>query len=113
MDSTHPQRILACIPAHNEAKKIGDIINKAKKYVTDVIVYDDGSDDNTNEVAKAAGAAVIRSPRNKGYGVAIKALFEVAREQKADVMVTLDSDGQHGNSALLRSSAVIPFSPLR
>lgn len=95
MDSTYPQRILACIPAYNEAKKIGEIINKAKKYVTDVLVYDDGSDDNTDEVAKAAGAVVIRSPRNKGYGVAIKALFEAAREEKADVMVTLDSDGQH------------------
>ncbi len=95
MDPTYPKRIFACIPAYNEAKKIGEIISKAKQYVSDVIVYDDGSNDNTDKVAKAAGAVVIRSPRNKGYGIAIKALFEAAREEKADVMVTLDSDGQH------------------
>ena len=51
--------------------------------------------DNTNEVAKVAGAIVIKSPKNKGYGIAIKTFFETARERNADIMVTLDSDGQH------------------
>ena len=60
-----------------------------------IIVYDDGSTDDTYEVAKSAGATVIRNPENKGYGVAIRSLFQAAREQDADVMVTLDSDGQH------------------
>ena len=69
MDSTYPKRILACIPAHNEAKKIGEIINKAKKYVTDVLVYDDGSDDNTDEVAKgwqALSSSEAREIRDMG-----------------------------------------------
>jgi glycosyltransferase involved in cell wall biosynthesis len=89
-------RILVCIPAYNESNTIGDIVMKAKKYASEIIVYDDGSTDNTYDVAKAAGADnVVRNPRNSGYGVAIRTLFQAARERNADVMVTLDSDGQH------------------
>src|SRR5919106_3949498 len=87
---------LVCIPAYNEAKTIGDVVRKAKKYAQYVIVYDDGSTDDTYVVAKSSGAdQVIRSTENKGYGVAIRALFQAAREKDADLMVTLDSDGQH------------------
>ena len=46
-------------------------------------------------LAKGAGATVIKSPKNTGYGAAIRALFQAAKEQNADIMVTLDSDGQH------------------
>ena len=81
--------------AFNEAKTITEIVEKAKKYAAEVVVYDDGSIDNTSEVARASGAMVLSSSRNKGYGVAIRALFQIAREKNADVMVTLDSDGQH------------------
>jgi glycosyltransferase involved in cell wall biosynthesis len=83
------------VPAYNEAKNISEIVNKSKKYATDVIVYDDGSTDDTSVLAKDAGATVIKSPKNAGYGSAIRALFQAAREQDADIMVTLDSDGQH------------------
>ena len=89
-------RVLVCIPAYNECNTIGDIVIKAKKYAAEIVVYDDGSTDNTYDIAKAAGADnVIRNPRNSGYGVAIRTLFQAARERNADVMVTLDSDGQH------------------
>jgi glycosyltransferase involved in cell wall biosynthesis len=88
-------RILVCIPAFNEAKNISDIIARSKKYASEIIVYDDGSTDDTYEVAMSAGATVIRNPENKGYGVAIRSLFQAAREQNADIMITLDSDGQH------------------
>jgi glycosyltransferase involved in cell wall biosynthesis len=88
-------RILVCIPAFNEAKTIADIIMKSKKYANAVIVYDDGSTDDTHEAANSAGATVIRNTENKGYGVAIRSLFQAAKEQNADIMVTLDSDGQH------------------
>jgi glycosyltransferase involved in cell wall biosynthesis len=92
---TRKPYVVACIPAYNEAKTIADIIRTTRKYVNEVIVYDDGSMDNTDEIAKAAGASVIRSLFNKGYGVAIKILFQAAREKNADIMITLDSDGQH------------------
>ena len=99
VDKNQP-RILVCIPAYNEAETVGDVIEKARKYASEVIVYDDGSIDNTYEEAKGAGAAVIRSPINKGYGTAIKSLFQAAREKNADVMVTLDSDGQHNPDSI-------------
>jgi glycosyltransferase involved in cell wall biosynthesis len=88
-------RILICIPAFNEAETIAEIIDKSKKYADGVIVYDDGSTDDTYELAIRAGATVIKSPKNIGYGTAIRALFQAAKEQNADIMVTLDSDGQH------------------
>ena len=88
-------RILVCIPAFNEAKTIEDIIMKSKKHADGVIVYDDGSTDNTYDLAKSSGATVIKSPKNTGYGAAIRALFQAARDQNADIMITLDSDGQH------------------
>lgn len=95
MNSNHYGRVLVCIPAFNEANKIVEIIEKSKKYAYAVIVYDDGSTDGTYELARTAGATVIKSPKNTGYGTAIRALFQAAREQNADIMITLDSDGQH------------------
>jgi len=95
MNLSHDMKILVCIPAFNEAKTIKEIIIKSKKYADTVIVYDDGSTDDTYEVASTAGATVIRNPQNNGYGVAIRSLFQAAKEKNADIMVTLDSDGQH------------------
>lgn len=95
MNSKVDSKILVCIPAFNEAKAVSQIIMKAKKYAEGIIVYDDGSTDDTYEVAKSAGATVIRNPKNNGYGVAIRSLFQAAREQNADIMITIDSDGQH------------------
>jgi len=95
VNSNHHGRVLVCIPAFNEAKKIVEIINKSEKYADGVIVYDDGSTDDTYELARTAGATVIKSHKNTGYGTAIRALFQAAREQNADIMITLDSDGQH------------------
>ena len=88
-------RILVCVPAFNEAKNISDIVNRSKKYADEVIVYDDGSTDDTEQVAISAGATVIRSPENKGYGLAIRSLFHAAKQKDAGIMITLDSDGQH------------------
>ena len=95
MSANRDSKILVCIPAFNEAGAIEEIIRKSRKYADDIIVYDDGSTDNTYEAATSAGAIVIRNPENKGYGVAIRSLFQAAKEQDADIMVTLDSDGQH------------------
>ena len=72
------------------------MILKAKRYAYEIIVYDDGSTDNTYEVEKSSGAAtVIKSPHNRGYGTAIGALFGASRDKNAEIKVTLDSDGQH------------------
>jgi len=95
VNSNPDVKVLVCIPAFNESRSIAEIINKAKIYADGVIVYDDGSTDDTYELAKTAGATVIKSPKNSGYGTAIRALFQAARGQNADIMITLDSDGQH------------------
>jgi glycosyltransferase involved in cell wall biosynthesis len=95
VNSNPDLRVLVCVPAFNEAKTISDIVIRSKKYADEVIVYDDGSTDDTQEVAVSAGATVIRNPENKGYGVAIRSLFQAAKEKDADIMITLDSDGQH------------------
>ncbi len=89
------KHILVCIPAFNEEKSITEIVSKAKSYATHVIVYDDGSTDKTSELAINAGAVVIRGSKNKGYGKALSMLFQHALIRNADIMVTLDSDGQH------------------
>jgi glycosyltransferase involved in cell wall biosynthesis len=86
---------LACIPAFNAEKSIGHIVKECLLYVDDVIVCDDGSTDNTASVAEKNGAIVVRHEKNYGYGAALITLFDKAREQNPDLMVTLDADGQH------------------
>ena len=85
----------ACIPAYNEENTISDLVKSAKKFVDKVIVCDDGSTDDTLNNAKLAGAEIISHKKNQGYGAAITTLFDYCRMQNADVMITLDGDGQH------------------
>ncbi|MEM1998064.1 MAG: glycosyltransferase family 2 protein [Candidatus Bathyarchaeia archaeon] len=87
--------VVACIPAFNEEKTVAKIVILAQKHVNKVIVCDDGSSDLTDEIAERLGAEVIRHNRNMGYGAALISLFNRARELGADIMVTLDADGQH------------------
>ena len=83
------------IPAYNEEHSIAGIIIEAQKYADAVIVCDDGSTDLTAQIAQRLGADVVSHERNSGYGTAIKSLFCRALEFGADVLVTLDGDGQH------------------
>jgi len=87
--------IVACIPAFNEEKTIARVVLLAQKYADKVIVCDDGSMDLTTEIAERLGAEVVRHESRLGYGAALQSLFGRARELGADVMVTLDGDGQH------------------
>jgi glycosyltransferase involved in cell wall biosynthesis len=91
----YKERILVCIPAYNEEKNIGNIVRKARNHADEVIVCNDGSTDNTAKFALKEGASVINHPKNYGYGKTIRTLFEKALETKADIVVTIDSDGQH------------------
>ena len=85
---------LVCIPAFNEEQPITDVIKKSLSYVDKVIVCDDGSSDLTAEKAKIAGAVVIKHEKNMGKGHAMKSLFDYAKNVDADVIVTIDGDGQ-------------------
>jgi glycosyltransferase involved in cell wall biosynthesis len=86
--------ILACIPAFNEGKVIGEVIKKCLKFSDQVVVCDDGSTDDTYEIADAAGAHVIRHDVNIGKGEALRTLFKFAIHSKNDIVVTIDGDGQ-------------------
>lgn len=88
-------RIIAIIPALNEATRIGRVVKDALKYAQTVIVVDDGSTDGTSKAAEQAGARVIRHPENGGAGAATMTGIFAARELHADVAVTLDADEQH------------------
>ncbi len=86
---------LACIPAYNEESHIENLVKSAKNHVDQVIVCDDGSTDDTASIAKKAGATVISHKENQGYGAAIISLFDYARKNNAEIMITIDGDGQH------------------
>ena len=86
---------VAVIPAYNEELSIGSVVLKARRYVDEVIVVDDGSEDDTSLVAREAGAKVIRNERNLGKGESLRRALNLLRESKVDVVVLLDADGQH------------------
>ena len=85
---------VVCIPAYNEEKLIKNVVQRCLNHAEKVFVCDDGSADNTSEEASQAGAIVIRHQKNLGKGAALKTLFKSARDANADVMVTIDGDGQ-------------------
>ena len=87
-------RVLGLVPAHNEAARIGPVIEVARRHVP-VLVVDDGSSDDTAAVAEAAGAQVIRQSPNQGKGAALRAGFAAALADGAEAVITLDGDGQH------------------
>ena len=85
---------IACIPAFNVEHQIADVIKKSQKYVDKVLVCDDGSTDNTSVNAKSSGAIVIKHDKNLGKGAALKTLFQKAKDLHADIIITIDGDGQ-------------------
>ena len=88
-------KITIGIPAYNEEKNIAKIIVHLKKMADQIIVCDDGSTDSTSEIAESLGAIVIKHPKNLGYGSAIRSIFLKSREINAEILVTIDADGQH------------------
>lgn len=95
IDRADSLEILVGIPAYNEEIAIGSVIHKCQEYGGDVVVVDDGSTDDTVEIAEAAGATVIEHETNKGKGRAVQTLFNYAQKQDIEALVLLDGDGQH------------------
>ena len=87
-------RTFIVIPAHNEEKTIGRIVSESSKYGR-VIVVNDGSHDDTSNVADKSGAFVLDHKKNSGYGKSLYDGMNLAVSMGADYIVTLDSDGQH------------------
>ena len=99
----HPERfrgkIAILVPAYNERENIGVVLDKLPAEVcgraTAVLVVDDGSRDGTGDVAEAAGAVVARHVINRGGGAALRTGYRLLADSQAEIVVTIDADGQH------------------
>lgn len=89
--------ILILIPAWNEASRIGAVVEAFRDGLP-VLVVDDGSVDGTDEVARTAGAEVVKHEANQGKGVALATGFRYALRSGYRAVITLDADGQHDPS---------------
>ncbi|MBN2884973.1 glycosyltransferase family 2 protein [Patescibacteria group bacterium] len=94
-------KIICVIPAWNEAKHIIKVINQVKAVVDDVIVIDDHSADNTFELAKSAGAFVLRHPINRGQGASLQTGTDKALKMGADIIVHFDADDQFAATEII------------
>jgi len=88
-------KLCVIIPAYNASKTVESVVKGALKYVSKVIVADDGSVDDTAISASRAGADVIKMDKNRGKGNALKVLFQKAIREGYSVVISMDADGQH------------------
>ena len=88
-------KIIALIPAYNEETTIADVLERTRPFVSEILVVNDGSRDKTAEIARAHGVRVVSHLVNRGLGAAIGTGFAEANKIGADVVITLDADGQH------------------
>jgi glycosyltransferase involved in cell wall biosynthesis len=93
--------LVAIVPAHDEAPRIGAVVRAAAGHLP-VLVVDDGSTDETAERAAEAGATVVRQTPNQGKGAALRTGFRWAIDHGAEAAITLDGDGQHDAAEISR-----------
>jgi len=93
-DVTSKKQLSIVLPAKNEAANLRNLLERIRIVVPDaeILVVDDGSTDDTSQVAKDAGVSVVRHPYNQGNGASIKT---GARNAKGDILIFMDADGQH------------------
>ena len=98
------RRELVAIPAWNESGSIADVVTKVREHRphADILVVNDGSTDNTAQLAEQAGAVVVSLPFNVGVGGAMRTAFLYAKRQGYQAMVQVDADGQHDPADLNR-----------
>jgi len=88
-------KVLALIPAYNEEQTLGEVLKHTAPHVDAIIVVNDGSSDRTALIAQTHGVHVVSHVINRGLGAAIGTGFAAAKKLNADMVVTLDADGQH------------------
>lgn len=95
-------RAAIAIPAFQAGPFVGEVVRKARCHGLEILVVDDGSDDDTGARAMAAGADVVRHPVNRGKGCALRTAFERLFSAGFDAVITLDADGQHAPEEIPR-----------
>jgi glycosyltransferase involved in cell wall biosynthesis len=88
-------KVCVIIPVYNNEKTIGDVIDRCKEQINDVIVINDGSNDGTTEEINKRNVIHHKFEANQGKGSALKKGFEIAYENGFDYAISLDGDGQH------------------
>ncbi len=100
-------KIWMIIPAYNEEKFIGKVLKDLFNLGLNLIVIDDGSQDNTFQIAQGiikdrpGRGYLYQHPINRGLGATLKTGIEAALNKNADIMVTFDADGQHNPEDIL------------
>lgn len=95
----HSRHLMVGLPAFNEEATIREVISSIPVSIEpfsiiEIVVVDDGSTDQTAAFAESVGATILRHSDNRGVGAAFRTLYSHALEVEADVLVTIDSDGQ-------------------
>ena len=88
-------KMIAIMPAYEEASRIEAAILDVKKYISTIVVVDDGSQDETTDVAQRTGVMVLRHAINRGQGAALRTGTMAALKLGAEIIVDVDADGQH------------------
>ena len=92
--------ILALLPAYNEAAHLEKVLKAVKEQTRDVLVVDDGSKDNTADIARNCGVELLSRGYNCGKGQSLRDGYKWALEHGYDAVIMLDSDGQHDPSCI-------------
>ena len=95
LDQQDDDRPLVIVPAWNEARNVGYVVEALRSQGHRVVVVDDGSSDDTGNVATRAGAVVLTLPYNLGVGAAVRCGLQYAARSGACRVVQCDADGQH------------------
>jgi glycosyltransferase involved in cell wall biosynthesis len=94
---------LVIIPAYNEEKNIEDVIHNIWKFSSDldILVINDGSNDQTTNIVEKLGVKLISLPNNLGYGAALQTGFLYAKQKGYNAVIQMDADGQHDPAYIL------------
>ena len=89
-------KTLVAIPVYNEVRHIVQVLDEVRKYTDDILAVDDGSNDGSGDLLnQQKDLYLIHHNRNIGYGAALRSAFGYAQAHAYDILVTMDSDGQH------------------